>query len=295
MTAGDDRCVACEGAAGPRGAVLADGHGFAVCPNCGTWNIVPRPNEAAQTALHDSSAYDAHPYLAHRRANLEALDRRCAAIFARIGEHVDLGSLRGQRVLDVGCDDGQFVSSAARQFGICPVGVDVAQLAIQQARSNGVEAYHSPLESAHEALTDFPVITAIDVIEHVPDPVAFVGALFGRLRPGGVAYIETPNVASAVYRIGRAMCAAGHGRPAGTCRRLFPPEHIQYFSRAGLHRLAERCGLEIARQESRPLPAREIAVGPLTRSALSGLQLFDRISGEKILRWAIFRRPRLIG
>jgi 2-polyprenyl-3-methyl-5-hydroxy-6-metoxy-1,4-benzoquinol methylase len=251
---------------------------------------VPRPTEAAQAALHDAAEYHEHPYLVHRRRNVAALDRRCRAIFERIGMFVDLATLRGERVLDVGCDTGDFIASAARQFGLCPAGVDVAHLAAHQARANGIEAYHSTLEEAPESLSGLRVITAIDLIEHVPDPERFCRALYDRLRPGGVAYIETPNVDSTVYRFGRALCAVTGGRPAGPCTRLFPHEHIQYFSREGLRRVAESCGLRVLRLESRTLPAPEIAVGAFTRTALHAMQLFDSVSGERLLRWAIVGR-----
>ena len=198
-----------------------------------------------------------------------------------------LASLRRQRVLDIGCDTGQFITSAARQFGIVPVGLDVAHLAIEQARAAGVDAYHCTLEEAPASLRDFPVIMAIDVIEPVADPDRFCRAIADRLRPGGVAYIETPNVDSTVYRFGRALCAASGGRPAGTWHRLFPQEHIQYFRRDGLHRVAERAGLQVMMHRSRVLPPAEIAVGRITRTALGALQLLDYVSGEKILRWAI--------
>jgi 2-polyprenyl-3-methyl-5-hydroxy-6-metoxy-1,4-benzoquinol methylase len=264
------------------------------CRDCGTWNIDPRPSAAAQTALHDSDAYHEHAYLAHRRANVDALDRRCAAIFERIGVFLDLASLRGERVLDIGCDVGQFVASAARQFGIVPVGLDVAHLAVERARDAGVDAYHCTVEDAPASLRGFPVIMAIDVIEHVADPDRFCRAIADRLRPGGVAYLETPNVDSTVYRFGRAMCGASGGLLADTWHRLFPQEHIQYFRPDGLRRVAERAGLRVLMQASRVLPPDEIAVGQITRTALGALQLLDHVSGEKILRWAILglKSPR---
>lgn len=287
-------CVVCERTLDATPVVILSAYRLIACGNCRTWNIVPRPTAAAQTALHDSEDYHEHPYLAHRRNNLAALDRRCVGIFQRISAFVDLTSLRGERVLDIGCDTGQFISSAARQFGILPVGLDVAHLAIKQARDAGLEAYQCTIEEAPASLGKFSLIMAIDVIEHVADPNRFCRAIAERLRPGGVAYVETPNVDSMVYRLGRRFCAAMRGWPAATWHRLFPAEHIQYFKSEGLRLIAEGAGLSLLRHDSRVLPSTEIAVDPLTRTALGALQLFDHLSGERLLRWAILGRPREI-
>jgi 2-polyprenyl-3-methyl-5-hydroxy-6-metoxy-1,4-benzoquinol methylase len=284
-------CVVCGGNLEDHAAVRLDHYGLFLCQECRTWNVAPRPDDAAQRSFHDSDAYHEHPYLEHRRANVAAGDRRCASIFERAGQFTDLVALRGNRVLDIGCDTGQFICSAARQFGILPVGIDVARLAVEQARSAGVEAYHCTLEQAPAHLQDFPLITAIDVIEHVSSPRSFFLSLLDRLRPGGIVYVETPNVDSSVYRLGRILGALTGGRPATSLRRLFPPEHIQYYSREGLDRLARSCGLRVLSQESRLLPAPEIAVEQITRLALGALQYVDYISGEKLLRWAVLQRP----
>ena len=254
----------------------------------------PRPTAGAQTAFHDSSEYYDHPYLEHRRRNTAAIDRRCGDVFRRLSPFVDVGSIRGQRMLDIGCDIGQFVASAARQFGVSPMGIDVAREAVRQAKTLDVEAYACTLEDAPSALSDLPLITAIDLIEHVADPANFCRAIVERLRPGGVLYVETPNVWSIVYQFGRALGSVTGGWPEQTLVRLFPPEHLQYFSREGLHRLAARTGLELMRQSSRVLPSAEIAVDTTTRVGLGALQLFDYFSGEKILRWAVLRRPRCV-
>jgi 2-polyprenyl-6-hydroxyphenyl methylase/3-demethylubiquinone-9 3-methyltransferase len=39
----------------------------------------------------------------------------------------------------------------------------------------------------------FPVITALEVIEHVPDPAAFVATLAALLAPGGRLFLSTLN------------------------------------------------------------------------------------------------------
>jgi 2-polyprenyl-3-methyl-5-hydroxy-6-metoxy-1,4-benzoquinol methylase len=284
-------CVICGGTLETRAAVALSRYSLFPCRACASWNMLPRPTTAEQSAFHDSAEYYDHPYLEHRRSNTAAVDRRCADLFERLRPFVDIATLRGERMLDVGCDTGQLVASAARQFGVVPAGVDVAHLAIRQARDAAVDAYVCTLEDAPAHITGLSLVTAVDLIEHVADPVGFFRSLSARLRPGGLVYVETPNVWSVVYRFGRLLSAATGGRPAGTIQRLFPPEHLQYFSREGVSRAAACAGLEVLKQDSRVLPAAEIAVDTVTRAGLGALQWLDYLGGEKILRWAVLRRP----
>ena len=140
-------------------------------------------------------------------------------------------------------------------------------------------------------MTGLAAVTAIDVIEHIADPQAFFREVYCRLRPGGVIYAETPNVNSWVYGVGRRLCAWTGGRPLATFQRLFPEEHIQYFSTRGFALLANACGFDVPYLESRNLPLEEIAVGRVTRLALGALQGLDYLTGDGVLRWAILRRP----
>ncbi len=194
-------------------------------------------------------------------------------------------------MLDIGCDTGVFLMAAARQIGVIPVGVDVNRSAVSVAIREGIEAYHGTLESAPAQLQDFPLITAVDLIEHVANPKALLAEIRKRLCPGGVAYIETPNIRSAVYRIGRALSNLLGGRPAGLYDRLFPEQHIQYFTCESLSAVVHSSGLEVVEIRERRLPAESIAASLPVRMAMAAMQAIDILTRERILIWAVIRRP----
>ena len=196
-------------------------------------------------------------------------------------------------MLDIGCDTGIFLTAAKEESGIVPVGIDVGGRAIAAARSNGIEAYQTTIEDALPSLTGFPLMTAIDLIEHVPSPADFLREVHARLRPGAPVYLETPNIESFVYRFGRALSSLTRGRPAALFARLFPPEHIQYFTARSLAALARMSGFEVVRINARVLPWSDIAASIPTRLALAALQTLDRIAGSEILICAVLRRPRI--
>ena len=106
--------------------------------------------------------------------------------------------LTGLRVLDIGCGGGLLAEPMAR-LGAHVTGIDVTAPAIAAARAHAAAMhltidYHT-ITVEDLATTDerFDVIYASEVIEHVADRPAFIGAIANMLKPDGVVVITTIN------------------------------------------------------------------------------------------------------
>lgn len=106
----------------------------------------------------------------------------------------------GKRWLDVGCGGGLMAEAMAYR-GANVLGIDLSEVAIQVAQAHaeqhqvpnlsyqltGIEA----LGAEHEGQYD--VITCLEMLEHVPDPMAIIEQCQRLLKPGGDLFISTLN------------------------------------------------------------------------------------------------------
>lgn len=200
---------------------------FARCTGCGHVYQNPRPDPSDLTLRYDED------YLEYEVRNALPYLRLMLLGLSDLGfEGIEAALPAGRSFLDVGCATGALVEHAARR-GWDATGVEVCGPAAEYGRRvRGVTILEGTLRDAAFPEGRFDFVHSSHVIEHVPEPGAFLSEIFRILKPGGWCATVTPNRTSLQASL------------FGPGWRSVIPDHMHLFSRSGLLRLIRESGLE---------------------------------------------------
>jgi SAM-dependent methyltransferase len=193
------------------------------CAGCGLWQSTLVP--AIDAEDHPLSENDRYKGLEHvRHANFDLILDRLSR----------LTRLDSTRLLDVGCAYGWFLE-AAQSKGITGVGIEPDAVTARHARARGLDVVHGYFPDCLSPTDVFDVIVFNDVLEHIPDVRAMLGACARAMRDGGLLVLSVPTSTGTLFRGARTLARAGW---TGPWRRLwqeaFPSPHVYYFNRSNL-------------------------------------------------------------
>jgi SAM-dependent methyltransferase len=154
--------------------------------------------------------------------------RRTSPALRWLKSHVAPGSV----VLDIGCGAGIFLTQLERA-GFKPVGLDVSDTLAEVLRDKGFRIH---VGSVDEYPRDWPqpqAIVALEVIEHVPDPIGFLRGIRERF-PGVPLLMTTPSPRSWALQFGIRL-------PVD-----YPPHHLMWWSERSLKLAVLSAGYESA-------------------------------------------------
>ncbi|MBZ9610974.1 bifunctional 2-polyprenyl-6-hydroxyphenol methylase/3-demethylubiquinol 3-O-methyltransferase UbiG [Rheinheimera maricola] len=111
----------------------------------------------------------------------------------------ELQGLFGKTVIDIGCGGGILAESMARS-GANVTGLDMAEDSLSVAKLHaleaGVEVNYQQATAEHYAqshASQFDVVTCMEMLEHVPQPMSVVQACADLAKPGATLFFSTLN------------------------------------------------------------------------------------------------------
>jgi SAM-dependent methyltransferase len=212
---------------------------FAVvrCLECGMARLDPQPAAEELCRYYPENYWFAPDESAASRIE-EAYRRLVLRDHVRFVAQALAGTRARGPLLDVGCGGGLFLGMM-RERGYSVVGLDfspeAAAIAWKRQRAAAVcgDLAHAPLSAG-----SFAGITMFHVLEHVPDPRAYLAAARELLAPDGRLVVQVPNAASWQFRLlGRRWNGVD------------VPRHLFDFRGRDVERLLEASGLEVVRRK----------------------------------------------
>ncbi len=127
------------------------------------------------------------------------------ATFRHVIESIEKyrGKKRNPKILDIGCAEGTLLS-LARERGWDASGVEPNKHLVRWAWSHEkLKILQGSVYNTKLKRNSFDVITLLDVIEHVHNPLKFLRRCNELLVPGGTIFISTPDIGSIIARVMR--------------------------------------------------------------------------------------------
>ncbi|MGE4297200.1 MAG: methyltransferase domain-containing protein [Desulfovibrionaceae bacterium] len=209
---------------------------FGVCSHCGDVFMLTPPDPESTAKLYvgeeEDKCIQGAMYLEDTifARRVEQIARPKAAFVA------GLVRSRGTWV-DVGCGSGELLT-AAGELGFSPVGVeaDPASLAFARRRGFTVHQGFLPSPECNHVFKGASVVSMINVLEHVIDPVGLLGGIAAHMEAGAAAVFEVPRHPS-LSSLSNLLF------PDLAYRHIYPPDHLNIFTEKAAAIMLDKAGL----------------------------------------------------
>lgn len=210
-----------------------NGSNILLCPNCTLEFMYPQTSDEELSKIYSNQNYPTCNFDNGIEENPMTLMKRKTfnGILKKILPYCSNGNL-----LDIGCSSGLLLEEA-KLFGFEPYGIEISEYAsgIAKKRMGNDRIHNGILETSNFNKNFFNVITMIDVIEHVRNPIEILKNVKNILNStgGGYILITTPDTDSIIKKIMRKKWIYYH------------QEHLFYFNKLSIKKLCDICGYKL--------------------------------------------------
>ena len=213
------------------------------CSGCRHWQIWPVPNPEELTPLYGeqyfqkrtSRGYDNYDGDFVCKSILSTLKKNLEQLGFYIWEEELKQTNKKCMVLDIGCASGHFLQYLKDRSWVTE-GIDISLNMVKAAQKKGLNVRAGDFLETEYPTDQYDLVTLWATLEHLAEIEKILFKCFTILKPQGHLYLST--------------CHLGFwAKVQGTSWRfLNVPEHIWYFSRRLLRRLAQKTGFTISKQ-----------------------------------------------
>ena len=205
------------------------------CQRCDLFYVLDRLPPEDLIYFYASGLYATrHPESANKSA-LDARQEKAQPFIDEVKDALTAYKISPSNQLDFGCGLGNLL----RSVDWPGVGVDISPPVVGWARNHGVTVY----DDLSEVEEEFDLVTMIEVLEHLDDPVGVLQALNDKMVEGGHILVTVPDL------------EAGHQSPVSAV-------HIQAFSPRALKNLLAFGGFELVAMLKGDIPNKTLmAIG----------------------------------
>lgn len=203
------------------------------CDNCHLFYYTPQPSAQELENFYNSEDYR-NEFSESLMSGTEFASNRYLQFEKALKKYTPKVLTQSSRnLLDIGCGTGDFLQ-IANQNGWQVSGTEISTKAVQEiSKKTSFSIFSGDILSLDLPQKNYDVITLYHVIEHLIAPNEFLKRIRELLKPGGLFFLETPNIGGIGFKIKRK--AWSH---------LIPPEHIIYFNPSSLKFTLKKVGFE---------------------------------------------------
>ncbi len=196
-----------------------------ICSTCKIQSIFPKDSQKINEMYNEEYYTGKAEYKYIDERNTEKYDSYVwDARIKNIQKFVKSG-----KFLDIGSSFGGFLSRA-KLAGFEVFGAEVSQYSSNYANSKGILTFNGSYTDNNYPENFFSVITLVEVIEHLENPMTVFEKLYSQLIPGGLLLIQTAN-----FEGKQAIQESNNYH-------YYLPGHLYYYSKSNLESILKQKG-----------------------------------------------------
>jgi len=159
-----------------------DDGAYRLCEVCGAAFLTPRMDEEELADFYSSGRYREIVNSRNVTPNISTTQHADRAAY--ILESLKKSKFRSH--LDIGCASGELMNAVIKSRpGIYSMGVDTDPTMVNKEMN--------VVGTLDEVEREFDLITIIQTLEHINNPIRMMGMIHDRLSPNGAVMVEVPN------------------------------------------------------------------------------------------------------